>query len=203
MNWLIRVAFRNFNPDERIIAAAIRIGKMIFTGYAHFLAASKAIQAGWLFRTPDKERFYTKNGMPMEEGFITNQHQFLTRDEALEYFGILTSESIGEQQPVFASRISTAMINDELRYIEQLRGAKHIPQSPQQRMMLDNFLPSIERAFRTKGFISPAQQKTWSNIKARFGLPATSEFCAECGKHSPNRRGDFCDECKRYRQYGS
>lgn len=209
MNWLYRVAYRNFETGERIIAAAIRIGNRVFTAPMHFLAAQKAKAAGLLRFDYETDKYYTTNGLPWEQGFVTTSGQFLSREEADQYFGIDDSEKMDQQQPAFAvtrrSLVRLSMVSDELKYIRQLQDAarSHLSLSPQTRTMLDNFLPSIQKAFQTRGWISPAQQATWSRIKSQFGLPSTSESCAECGKPAPNRKGDYCEECWKWRRLGT
>lgn len=108
LNWLQKISTqdRKFKLNEKIITAAVRIGKAIFTGISHLFAEMKAIRAGWLIKSPNEDKYTGKDGLPWEEGFITNRHQFLSRSEAAQYFDIATSENMEMQHSNFASRMN-------------------------------------------------------------------------------------------------
>ena len=122
MNWLIRIAYRNA-PDDSIIAAAIRIGPKIFISNCHFLAAHKAIEEGYLIHDRQNDKFYGKDGLPYEDGFITESGQFISRKEADQFFGITHSDDMSEQQVMTASQEGQGAFSvNILSYIGELLG---------------------------------------------------------------------------------
>ena len=86
------------------MGAAVKANGKYFRGPSHYFAAQKARMSGDLLHYIDeqgKDRYYCPDGKRWLELFYTNKGQYLTRDEADEYFGIRQSEDIAEQKPTF------------------------------------------------------------------------------------------------------
>lgn len=161
MNWLIRVAYRRFDPDERIIAAAIWANGHMYTGPSHMHAIMKAMDNGALYRDEDGI-LQSPNGEKHLDLFVTNKGQALTRFQADEYFGISASEDMGKQRPVAtASQIP----NIDLQRIKEILDATHLSMSPQERRFLTDMYSLLVKG----GTMSPRQRMWWDRIKVKRG----------------------------------